>query len=201
MCIRDSNEFRPQLDKWVRGVCPNLIGGKNWQPMSYSEQTGLVYVPTFNLCMDIVNREQEFVQGTFYLASEFDLAIATPGFEDALGEYKAWDPVKQEMVWSIKEPLPWLGGGLTTAGGLLFYGNPAGILKAVDAASGDILWSFKTDSGISAAPVTYEIGGKQYITVVTGRLVGPPSFFGELGQRVIEASPPGGTLITFELGS
>ena len=36
------NEFRPQLDKWARGVCPNLIGGKNWQPMSYSEQTGLV---------------------------------------------------------------------------------------------------------------------------------------------------------------
>ena len=62
------NEFRPQLDKWARGICPNLIGGKNWMPMSYSEQTGLVYVPTFNLCMDMVNREQKYVKGTFYLA-------------------------------------------------------------------------------------------------------------------------------------
>ena len=195
------NEFRPQLDKWARGVCPNLIGGKNWQPMSYSEQTGLVYVPTFNLCMDITNREQKYVKGTFYLASEFDLAIATPGFEDALGEYKAWDPVNQKLVWSIKEELPFLGGALTTAGGLLFYGNQSGVLKAVDASNGDILWSFKAGSGISAPPVTYEIGGKQYITVVSGRLVGPPSFFGAIGQRVIDASPTGGMLITFELGS
>ncbi len=193
-------EFRPQLDKWARGICPNLIGGKNWMPMSYSEQTGLVYVPTFNLCMDMVNREQEFVKGSFYLAQEFDLAIATPGMEDALGEYKAWDPVNQKLVWSIKEDLPFLGGALTTAGGLLFYGNQAGILKAVDASSGNILWSFKADSGISAPPVTYELGGKQYVSIVTGRLVGPPSFFGDLGQRVIDASPPGGTLITFELG-
>ena len=194
------NEFRPQLDKWARGICPNLIGGKNWMPMSYSEQTGLVYVPTFNLCMDMVNREQKYVKGTFYLAQEFDLGIATPGFEDALGEYKAWDPVNQKLVWSIKEDLPFLGGALTTAGGLLFYGNQHGILKAVDASNGNILWSFKADSGISAAPVTYEIGGKQYVSIVTGRLVGPPSFFGALGQRVIDASPPGGTLITFELG-
>ena len=168
--------------------------------MSYSEQTGLVYVPTFNLCMDMVNREQKYVKGTFYLAQEFDLGIATPGFEDALGEYKAWDPVNQKLVWSIKEDLPFLGGALTTAGGLLFYGNQHGVLKAVDASNGNILWSFKADSGISAAPVTYEIGGKQYVSIVTGRLVGPPSFFGALGQRVIDASPPGSTLITFELG-
>ena len=194
------NEFRPRLDEWARGVCPNLIGAKNWQPMSYSEQTGLAYVPTFNMCMDIVTREQQFVQGNFYLASEFNLDIARPGYEDALGEYKAWDPINQKLVWSIKEELPFLGGALTTAGGLLFYGNQSGVLKGVDAANGDILWSFQADSGINAAPVTYEIGGKQYLTVVTGRLVGPPSFFGNIGQKVMDASLPGGTMITFELG-
>ena len=89
---------------------------------------------------------------------------------------------------------------MTTAGGLLFYGNQAGVLKGVNAANGDILWSFQADSGINAAPVTYEIGGKQYLTVVTGRLVGPPSFFGNIGQKVMDASLPGGTMITFELG-
>jgi PQQ-dependent dehydrogenase (methanol/ethanol family) len=195
-----NNEFRPRLDQWARGVCPNLIGAKNWPPMSYSEQTGLVYVPTFNMCMDIVSREQKFEVGNFYVASEFDLSMAAPGKEDALGEYKAWDPVTQKLVWSIEEELPFLGGALTTAGGLLFYGNQSGVLKGVDASSGDILWSFQADSGINAAPVTYEIGGKQYLTVITGRLVGPPSFFGEIGQRVMDASLPGGTMITFELG-
>ena len=74
-----NNEKRPQLNKWARDVCPNLIGGKNWSPMSYSPQTGLVYLPAFNMCMDIANREEEYSPGKFYLASEFDLAKARIG--------------------------------------------------------------------------------------------------------------------------
>jgi len=195
----ENPKYRPTLDTWARGICPNLFGGKNWMPMSYSEQTGLVYIPTFNLCMDLVNREQEFVEGSFYLAQEFDLGIAGDD-SGYLGEYKAWDPVTQKKVWGIKEELPMLGGALTTAGGLLFYGNVHGILKGVDAKTGDILWNFQAGSGISQGPVTFEVGGKQYLTVVTGRLVGPPSFLGAIGERVIAASPPGGNIVTFELG-
>jgi glucose dehydrogenase len=57
MPIEDPTK-RPQLGKWARNVCPNLIGGKNWEPMSYSQQTGLVYIPTFNMCMDIANKRK-----------------------------------------------------------------------------------------------------------------------------------------------
>ncbi len=166
--------------------------------MSYSQQTGLVYIPTFNMCMDLVNREQKFVKGTFYLAQEFDLSVK--GLEgDNLGEFMAWDPVAQKKVWGVKEDLPFLGGALSTAGGLVFYGTPSGELKALDAESGEKLWSFKAGSGINQGAVTYEINGKQYLAVVSGRLVGPPSFFGKLGERVTAASPPGGSLIVFEL--
>src|SRR5207244_12537068 len=63
-------EKRPQLDRWARNVCPNLFGGKNWEPMSYSQQTGLVYIPTFNLCMDIARKNEAHNPGTFYPASE-----------------------------------------------------------------------------------------------------------------------------------
>ena len=69
MPIEDPTK-RPRLGKWARNVCPNLIGGKNWEPMSYSQQTGLVYIPTFNMCMDIANKEEEYSPGKFYLASE-----------------------------------------------------------------------------------------------------------------------------------
>jgi len=68
MPIEDPTK-RPRLGKWARNVCPNLIGGKNWEPMSYSQQTGLVYIPTFNMCMDIANKEEEYSPGKFYLAS------------------------------------------------------------------------------------------------------------------------------------
>lgn len=191
-------EKRPQLGKWARQVCPNLIGGKNWEPMSYSMQTGLVYIPTFNMCMDITNKEEKYTPGKFYLASEFNLDI--PGSQGThLAEFVAWDPVAKKKVWGIEEELPFLGGALSTAGGLVFYGNQTGALKALDAKNGSVLWTFDVGTGILQSPVTYMIDGKQYLAVVAGRIKGPPSFFGTIGQRVIDASPQGGVLVVFAL--
>jgi PQQ-dependent dehydrogenase (methanol/ethanol family) len=190
-------EKRPRQDVWARDVCPNLFGGKNWEPMSYSPQTGFVYIPTFNLCMDIVNRTQDYKPGTFYLASEFDLAKAGPG--DYMSELVAWDPIKQQKVWGSKEELPFMGGALSTAGGLVFHGNVFGIFKALDAWTGKVLWQFNTGSGITAGPATYEVDGTQYVAVVSGRLKTPPSFLGWIGEKVFAASPEGGALFVFEL--
>ena len=193
----ENPQFRPRLDQWAKGVCPNVIGGKNWPPMSFSPQTNLVYIPTFDMCMDLVSREQKFVKGQFYLAQEFDLSVA--GSSGHLAEFVAWDPVAQKKVWGVKEDLPFLGGALSTAGGVVFYGNQRGHFKAVDAESGNVLWTFKAGSGVNQGAVTYMIDGKQYLAAVSGRLVGPPSFFGAIGEKVIAASPPGGSLIVFTL--
>ena len=190
-------EKRPRQDVWARDVCPNLFGGKNWEPMSYSPQTGLVYIPTFNLCMDIVNRTQDYKPGPFFLASEFELAKAGPG--DYMSELVAWDPIKQKKVWGNKEELPFMGGSLSTAGGLVFHGNVFGIFKALDAWTGKVLWQFSTGSGITAGPATYEVDGVQYVAVVSGRLKTPPSFLGWIGEKVFAASPEGGALFAFEL--
>lgn len=195
-----NNEKRPQLNKWARNVCPNLIGGKNWPPMSHSAQTGLTYLPAFNMCMDIASKEEEYTPGKFYLASEFNLDMAG-ATGSHLGEFVAWDPVAKKKAWVIKEDLPFIGAAMTTAGGLVFYGNQAGEVKAVDAKSGNILWTFRAGSGVMQSPVTYSIGGKQYLAVVAGRSVGVPSFFGKIGERIIKASSPGGVVIVFELGS
>ena len=92
-------------------------------------------------------------------------------------------------------------GALSTAGGLVFYGNMQGELKAVDARSGDVLWRFQTGSGISQGPVTYEVGGKQYLVVASGHLLGPPSFMGETGKKILASTVEGGTLFVFELPS
>src|SRR5207253_9018696 len=55
-------EKRPRLNRWARNVCPNLFGGKNWEPMSYSRQTGLAYIPSFNLRMDIAGKAEDYSQ-------------------------------------------------------------------------------------------------------------------------------------------
>jgi PQQ-dependent dehydrogenase (methanol/ethanol family) len=190
-------EKRPKFKQWAKDICPNLLGGKNWQPMSYNPQTGLVYIPSLNLCMDMAGAEPTYQRGKFYLAFEFDLGKGGPG--GYLSEFMAWDPVKRQKVWGNKDDLPWLGGALTTAGGLVFHGDIKGWFKALDAKTGQVLWQFNTGSGISAAPITYELDGKQYVAVVSGRTFSIPVFLGALGAKMVNASPEGGTLFVFEL--
>ncbi len=189
------NKFRPGLKRKAVNVCPNLIGGKNWQSMSYNKDTGLVYIPTTNLCMDMEAVQEDYKRGQFYLSVNFDLGKMGPGGHG--GGLKAWDPVKQKEAWFFKEELPLNGGTMTTSTGLVFAGDVKGIFRAFDAKTGKILWEFNTGSGISAAPMTYVIDGKQYVAVVSGRSQSIPAFFGEVGQKIVDASAEGGTLFVF----
>ena len=195
----ENADKRPRLGFKAKDICPNLIGGKNWMPMSYSFQTGLVYLPTMNLCMDLEGTQPQYKRGAFYLAVEFDLGKSGPGGH--LGEVMAWDPVKQQKVWGNKDELLFMGGMLSTAGGLVFHGDLKGWFKALDARTGRTLWQFQTGSGVSAAPMTYELGGKQYLAVVSGRTFAIPAFFGPIGEKMVAASAEGGTLFVFELPS
>jgi len=191
------NAKRPGLKRMAKDVCPNLLGGKNWMPMSYDPKNGLVYIPTLNLCMDMEGVQEEYKRGQFYLGVNFDLGKAGPGGH--LGGVKAWDPVKQKEVWFNKDPLPYTGGVTSTAGGVLFHGDVKGWFKAVDEKTGKVLWQFNAGSGISAPPMTYMLDGKQYVAVVTGRTQSIPAFLGALGEKVVAASPEGGTMFVFTL--
>jgi PQQ-dependent dehydrogenase (methanol/ethanol family) len=193
----EAPEKRPRFKQRAKDICPNLLGGKNWQPMSFNPQTGLVYIPSLNLCMDMEGAEPAYQRGKFYLAFEFDLGKGGP--DGYMGELMAWDPVKQQKVWGNKDDLPWLGGTLTTKGGLTFHGDVRGWFKALDAKTGQTLWQFNTGSGISAAPIAYELDGKQYVAVVSGRTFTIPVFLGPIGAKMVAASPEGGTLFVFEL--
>ena len=189
---------RPRKDVWARDICPSFYGGKNFPPVSYSSQTHLVYIPTFNVCMDEVGRETgEPKKGIFFLGTEFDAGKYGPGGNG--GEFVAWDPLQKKKVWGVKEQKPFVGGALSTAGGLVFYGNMDGEVKALDAKSGEVLWRFQTGSGVTQGPVTYEVDGKQYIAFASGRLVGPPGFMGELGKKLLSTTSEGATLFVFEL--
>lgn len=193
-----NNEKRPRLKKKASNICPNLLGGKNWMPMSYNPEMGLVFMPTLNLCMDLEGVQQEYKRGSFYLGVNFDLGKVGPG--GYMGGFKAYDPVKQTEVWFNKDDLPYTGGALSTAGGLVFHGDIKGWFKALDAKTGKLLWKFNAGTGISQAPITYELDGKQYIAIVAGRTLSIPAFVGPIGEKMIAASSEGGALLVFELG-
>jgi alcohol dehydrogenase (cytochrome c) len=190
----ENPDKRPGPGHPAKDICPNLIGGKNWQPMSYNPQTGLVYIPTNNVCMDWSVSDVTYKRGVFYLGAEFPTKEGPGGF---LGELVAWDPVKNKKVWSIKEDLPFNGGTLTTAGNLVFAGDLHGDFRAIDAKSGSILWKRNLGSGIGAGPITYMVDGKQYVAVVVGRTAAIPAFLGEVGKKMTAAAPEGGSLFVF----
>jgi alcohol dehydrogenase (cytochrome c) len=191
---------RPRKDNWAKDVCPSIYGGKNYMPVSYSMQTKLVYIPAFNLCTDMVARDPgEPKKGYLFVGDEFDCCKLGPGGNG--GELVAWDPVTQKKVWGAKESMGFVGGALTTASGLVFYGNMQGELKALDAKSGDVLWRFQSGSGISQGPITYQIDGKQYVAAMSGHVIGSLAFAGELGQKWLAANPEGASLFVFELPS
>jgi alcohol dehydrogenase (cytochrome c) len=185
---------RPGPNHPVKSVCPNLIGGKNWQPMSYNPGTQLVYIPSNNVCMDWSVSEVNYRKGVFYLGAEFP---THPGPGGYLGELVAWDPTANKKVWSVKTDLPFNGGTLTTAGGLTFWGDLHGVFHAYDAKNGSELWKTQLGSGIGAGPISFSVKGKQYVAVVVGRTASIPAFLGDVGKKMTEATPEGGALFVF----
>jgi alcohol dehydrogenase (cytochrome c)/quinohemoprotein ethanol dehydrogenase len=84
------------------------------------------------------------------------------------GALVAWDPVKKKEAWRVQYKGPWNGGTLATAGNLVFQGTATEQFAAYSAESGKQLWSFPTQTGIIAAPMTYAIDGQQYVAIVAG---------------------------------
>ncbi len=181
-------------------IFPGSAGGHNWQPMSYDPETGLVYIPAFILPMifDVTSRDFSYEKGganfaatiTFPIPGPFGLdgeaAKKLPPIETlAAGQpdytprasLKAWDPVKQELVWENDTSGDWTGhffsawngGGLmSSAGGLLFQGRANGDLVIMDAETGDVLRQIALGVSVMAAPMTYVVDGEQYVAVMAG---------------------------------
>jgi len=156
----------PRTGQVIQDICPMAPGAKDWQPASFSPQTGLVYIPHENMCMDEEGTEANYIAGTPYVGASVQY-YAGPGGN--MGELLAWDPIHAKPVWSIKDKYPIWSGTVTTAGGLVFFGTMDGWFKAADAKTGQILWQTKLDSGIIGQPVSYRgPDGKQYIAILSG---------------------------------
>jgi quinohemoprotein ethanol dehydrogenase len=157
-------------------VMPGPYGAHNWQPMSFSPQTGLVYLPAQELGMAYLHdpkfkdRPLGFnigIDATAVMMPD-DPQIRAAALATVHGSLKAWDPVTQTERWSVDLGNAWNGGVLSTAGNLVFQGNVGGDFVAYNAADGAKLWSFPAQTGVVAAPATYMIDGEQYVIVVAG---------------------------------
>jgi PQQ-dependent dehydrogenase (methanol/ethanol family) len=163
-------------------IMPGPSGAHNWHPMSYNPATGLVYLPTlqgtaFPYALDPGFRHRAgawnlgVVNGTMVGIAprpDDEYSGGTGPATRSPGALVAWDPLAREPRWVVDYPFQVNGGTLTTAGNLVFQGGADGFLRAFTADSGQPLWEVDLGVGIMAPPVTFELDGTQYLSVLVG---------------------------------
>lgn len=146
-------------------IWPGPVGGHNWQTMSYNPKLGLVYLSVQQIGERLA-RGEESPDAFTVMGITIRPLIKHEG--DGKGSLIAWDPVAQRQVWKVQHDNLWNGGTLATAGGVVFQGMAEGTFAAYDGVSGRELWRFDAGLGIIAAPMTYSVGGQQYVSVLVG---------------------------------
>ena len=155
---------------------PGALGAHSWQPQSFSPKTGLLYIPANDLAFPYLADKNWKATDIGFQTGMDSGAVAMPADAKAragaaaasTGKLVAWDPVTQTARWTVNYTGPWNGGVLSTAGNLVFQGTAGGTFAAYSADKGSKLWSFPTQSGVIAAPMTYAIDGQQYVAIMVG---------------------------------
>src|SRR4029077_813803 len=147
-------------------ICPGINGATNWFSPSYNPNTGLFYLMALESCNLFFASPTQFVPGETY----YDTGTKLPPDEHSRKILLALSVADGKTAWRYPQVGQGnsSGGTLTTAGGLVFFGDDAGSLEAVEATTGHALWHFDTGQRISASPMTYAVDGVQYVTICAG---------------------------------
>jgi PQQ-dependent dehydrogenase (methanol/ethanol family) len=175
-------------------MLPGPAGAHAWQGMSYSPETGLVYIPTTDMWSIFAPSGEVSGQGPSararYIAEHPDYPTSF------IGRLVAWDPIAQKEIWRSEDyvnprgGIQAAGGALATGGNVVFIGNFANkAFSAYRATDGEKLWTFDAKTGVFPGPISYELDGEQYIALAVG---GPPD-----GGYY---APNGARLLVFKLG-
>jgi alcohol dehydrogenase (cytochrome c) len=148
-------------------VCPGFQGGTNWFSASFNPRTGLFYVNTLEKCNLFSPQKGEWQEGATYLGGG---ARSAPG-ESFQKFLRAINIQTGEIAWELPQVIgsePGYAGVLSTASGLVFFGESNGAFTAADASTGRPLWRFPTNYSGRASPMTYMFDNKQYVAIGAG---------------------------------
>ncbi len=150
-------------------VWPNPNGAHDWPPMSFNPNTGLAYIPAFD-----VPWVASVTPGFRYFydigVPKDELARMTKGqpkYKQG-GFLRGWDVANHKLKWEVPLNTTWNSGTLTTAGNLVFHASGDGYFSAYNAENGKRLLHLFTGNSAMAAPITYAINGTQYVAQMAG---------------------------------
>lgn len=155
----------------TRDICPARPGAVT-AASAFLPETGLLYIPSRRLCMDMEARNANYIRGTGFTGA--NLRLRPAGDDEARGALVGWDLAAARPAWTVPERFPISGGVLALEGGLVLYGTAEGLLKAIDGRTGAELWRFQAASGIVSRPVAFTgPDGRPWLAVLAGSGDGP----------------------------
>jgi PQQ-dependent dehydrogenase (methanol/ethanol family) len=168
--IRYSDAMIPQENMWVlptpsgARMLPGANGGVEWSPMAVNPKLRLAYAANLHQPMTYHVEESKYPGGKLWLGGAFKTIAA----EKQWGRLAAVNLDTGKIAWQFDTEQPLIGGVLATAGDLVFNGEGNGLFRAFHAKTGKKLWEYQAGAGVNAPPVSYTVGGKQYIAVAAG---------------------------------